>query len=398
MTAEPRTVPAQDEGRMNAAPLRKLRELRDPTGGLLSVYLTVPPDPTALRELPAQLDRLLATARPQPATQIPTRRMRAARVAVRQLGLARARDWFGRTTAVVASGDGDVLHEIKLPATVPDRAVFGRRPYLRPLLRANQAARPYLVVVLDRRQAWLFEVDGSAIQRVRLLEGESIRGHTHAGWYGLEEHRIRHHKAEQANRHYQATAAAVEERAPAGRPLVVGGHKDGVSEFLATLPAPLAARVAGTFVVDPHTMTPHVVHGSAAAVMARWEAERQERIAADLARWEAARLAVTGVERSAEMVSTSMADLLVVRGDEPVPGVVCGSCGTITTRRHRCTVTPPYPVPDVIDEMILRMLDTGGKIDLGGQEQAGLSVAVRLHHATVSSVELIDGVEAAGAR
>lgn len=382
MTTEPRTVPARDADRVNPVSVRQLREHWDPTGALLSVYVTVPPDPAALREFPAKLDRLLATARPLMLGGSTGRQVRAARAAVRQLGLSRVRDWFGRSTVIIASGDDGVLHEMKLAATVPDRAVLGRRAYLRPLLRANQAARPYSVVVVDRRQAWLFEVSGSAIARMRLLEGESTRAHSHAGWYGLEEYRIRHHKTEQAHRHYQATAAALQELAPAnGRPLVVGGHKDGVAEFLSTLAAPLAARVAGTFVVDPHTMTPHVVHSGAAAVMAQWEATRQERVAADLAEWEAAGLAVSGVERSAEMVAKSAADLLVVRGDELVPGLVCDDCGAITTRKHRCGgKTPAYPVPDVIDEMVARMLDTGGKIDLGGQEPAKFSVAARLHH------------------
>jgi hypothetical protein len=387
MTTRMRTIAAAVESRTNPTPVDRLRELWDPTGCLLSVFITVPPDPAALREFPARLDRLLATARPVGVDAGAGRRVQAARAAVRETGVARAREWFGRTVAIVASGDGGVLEEMRLPCVVPDRAVFGRRPYLRPLVRAKQACRPYSVVVIDRRQAWLFEISGDAIHRVRRLEGESTRGHTHAGWYGLEEYRDRHHQAELAHRHYEAAAAALQELAPAdGYSLVVGGHKDGVEEFLTSLPVPLRDRVAGTFAVDPHTMTPHVVHTRAAAVMAERETTRQQRVADDLAKWEAAGLAVSGVERCAEMVSKSLADLLVVRGDDPVPGSVCDQCGGLTMDLYHCRncKTVAHPVFDVIDEMVARMLDTGGKIDLGSREHVGFSVAARLRHTALA--------------
>ncbi len=389
MTTRMRTTATVDVKGTNPTSVDRLRRLWDPTGCLLSVFITIPPDPAALRELPARLDRLLATARLAGVDPGGGRRVRAARVAVRERGAAQAREWFGRSVALVASGDGVVLEEMRLPCAVPDRAVFGRRAYLRPLLRVRQACRPYAAVVIDRRQALLFEISGDAIHRVRSLEGESARGRTHAGWYGLEEYRDRHHQAELAHRHYEATAAAIERHAPGnGHSLVVGGHKDGVEEFLASMPVPLRDRVAGTFVVDPHTMTPHVVHVRAAEVMAEWETARRRRMADHLAAWEAAGLAVSGVEPSAEMIGKSLVDLLVVRGDEPVPGSVCDRCGGLATEPFRCPTcqTVAHPVVDVIDEMVARVLDTGGVVDLGGSENA-LSVAARLRHPARSDAE-----------
>lgn len=387
MTTRMRTTAAPDEPTINPTLLGRLRELWDPTGCMLSVTITVPPDPTALRELPARLDRLLATARLVGVDPGAGRRVRAARVAVREAGAARARDWFGRSVAIIASGDGRVLEEARLACAVPDQAVFGRHPYLRPLVRVRQACRPYVAVVIDRRQAWLVEIHGEAIHRVRRLEGESSRGHKHAGWYGLEEYRDRHHQAELAFRHYEATAAALQELGPAdGPPLVVGGHKDGVEEFLTSLPGPLQDRVVGTFAVDPRTMTPHVVRVRAAAVMADREAARQRQVAHDLANWEATGLAVSGVERSAEVVSKSLADLLVVRGDDPVPGSVCDECRGLTTDLYQCPNcrTLTHPVVDVIDEMVARMLDSSGKIDLGGSEHVSFTVAARLRHSALA--------------
>jgi peptide chain release factor subunit 1 len=95
----------------------------------------------------------------------------------------------------------------------------------------------------------------------------------------------------------------------------------------------------------------------------------------------AADLALDGVEPCAELVNSSRADLLVVRGDEMAPGWVCGRCGAITTKVARCHScgAPARPVPDVIDEMVARMLDAGEQVDLGAGEGPGPSVTVTLH-------------------
>ncbi|HEX6197129.1 MAG TPA: hypothetical protein VFZ37_14540 [Jiangellaceae bacterium] len=386
MTTRPHIGPALNGKSVHGqALLDEMRGLWDPTGTLLSVVVTVPPDPTALREFPARFGRLLAATRPVRGVngvRGGERRLEAARDAVRRAVSAEPREWFGRTMVIVASADGGVLGPRRLPCAVPDVAVFGRRPHLRSVVRAHQACRPFSVVVLDRRHAWLFDISGDTVHPVRRLEGDGVRAHAYAGWYGLEELRTRRHKSELERRHYHATAAALERRGPpSGRPLVVGGHKAGVAEFLAALAAPLRGRIAGTFTIDPHTMTPNEVRVRSTAVMAEWEAARRRQLAAELAAWEATGLAVHGVVGSAEAVSRSLADLLVVRGDELIPGSVCDQCGMLGMITHRCRncVAPVYPVPDVIDEMVARMLDNHGRLDLAGAAH-GVNVAVRLHH------------------
>jgi Bacterial archaeo-eukaryotic release factor family 10 len=253
---------------MIGTPLDRLRRHSDPSGALLSVFVTVPPDPAALREFPARLNRLLATARMTDADDGARRRARAALARVREAGSVRGRDWFGHSVAVIASADAGVLDAMRLPCAVPDRAVFGRRAYVRLPLRAFQQCRPYAVVVIDRRRAWLFEVGGGTIRPVRRFEDEGMRNRSHAGWHGLDEYGVRHHAAELARRHYDATAAALAKLCVKGHPFVVGGHSDGVAEFLSSLSPPLRSNAAGTFVIDPHTMTPDDVRAHAEAVMA----------------------------------------------------------------------------------------------------------------------------------
>jgi peptide chain release factor subunit 1 len=361
--------------------LDRWRRLSDPSGALLTVFLTVPADPSSLRELPARLDGVLAAAATPRGDEDTRRRGRAALAAVRQVGTIRARDWFGHHMAVVASADGGVVDEIQLPCPVPDRAVFGYRPYLRLLVRAIQHCRNHAVVVVDRRQAWLFQVSGQTDRLVRQLDDQGVRDRSHAGWHGLDEYRVRNHAGELARRHYDATADSLAEFGEDWWPFVVAGHSDGVAEFLASLSQQLRDKAAGSFAIDPHTMTSDNVRAQAATVMAGWETERQRRLAEGLAELRAADLALDGVEPCAELVNSSRADLLVVRGDEMAPGWVCGRCGAITTKVARCHScgAPARPVPDVIDEMVARMLDAGEQVDLGAGEGPAPSVTVALH-------------------
>jgi peptide chain release factor subunit 1 len=370
--------------------LNRLRTLREPGGALLSVVISVPPDPAGIRELPARIDHLVAAAHPTVASGAAIRRDHRRAVShVVQAGKTRARDWFGKTIALVAAADG-ILEEVRLPCVVPDRATFGRRPYLRLVLRSFQQCRQYVVVVLDRRRSWLFEFTGSTVHRARRLDGEGPRAHRYAGWYGLEEHRSRNHAHELAWRHYGSTIAAVEKlSAPRGRAVVVGGHADGIAEFLSVLDPALRGKVVGTFPIDPHTMTPNGVRARAEIAMARHDAARWQQVAEELAGWEAAGTAVQGLEPAARAVSESRAGLLVVRGDQMVPGWVCERCGALLAREATCPNgdAPSYPVPDLIDEMVVRVLDDRGVVDLGPDEAGGLTVAVRLHRSVRAEPE-----------
>ncbi len=363
------------------APLERLRRHHDPTGTMLTVYVTVPPDRSALRELSARLDAILDAATLVPPGAEAGRRARAARRRVHEAARSNARAWFGHSMALVATADHGLVEEIRLPGWAPDRAVFNRRPFVRPLLRAFQRGRPYIVVVVDRHQARLFEVDATRVRPAGTVDSAAVRDPSHAGWYGLEEYRTRHHAAELAHRHYAAIAAALEQLSRyRRRPIVVGGHREGVTEFLASATRDLRSRVAGSFVVDVHMLSPDDVRAHGDVAMATWEGERQRRRAADIGDWEASGVGVTGVASVAEAVAKHQVDLLVVSGDDMVPGTVCDDCAAIAPHHTGCPYCgrPAHPVADVIDEMVDRVLGCGGRVEIIDDRYLRAPVAARL--------------------
>lgn len=73
---------------------------------------------------------------------------------------------------------------------------------------------------------------------------------------------------------------------------------------------------------------------------------------------------VTGLAACLAAVSAGAAAALVVPRDGLVPGYECGRCGALSLDPDSCPDwgTAPLPVPDVIEEMVSRVLEDGGEV------------------------------------
>ena len=208
----------------------KLGAVRAARPGVLSLYLTVPRNPADLRGLPAGADDLIAAA--ESAAGGNGHASPEDRQAVREELQVRGRDWLGRTVAMFACASAGLFQALPLPGPLPDRAVLGIRPHIRPLLAALQRYPAYRVAVVDRRHAWLFRIDGEQTQTVTAPMAASVRDTGFGGWYGLEAYRVQQRAAQLARRHYRDTAAMLEKAMGHGEPepLVIGGHHESIQQ------------------------------------------------------------------------------------------------------------------------------------------------------------------------
>ena len=315
---------------------------------VLSLYLRVPFDPADLRELPARAHGMLTIAagnggapdgigdsswiRPDVASW-PEQDERLAR----ELIDAHAREWLGHTAAIFVADQAGVAEAHALPCRLPDRAVLAERPHVRPLLVARQRCPEHYVAVVDGRHGWLFRVDGDRVEAAVTQE---------AGMRAV---------------------AAMVERAPGAGPFAVGGHEEDVAAFTGGLPAALRGRLAGTFVVDPHTMTPAVVRDRAAWVIADWVAMREQRRTLELreAEWTHDPLIATGLSRCLDAVNAGAVDVLVVPVGGVTGGYVCERCGALGSSVTGCPDGPAEArwVPDLFEEMVIKTLADGGRAE-----------------------------------
>ena len=230
---------------------------------------------------------------------------------------------------------------------------------------------------MDRERTWLYEPHMGQLQEALAAGERGLRKHDFAGWHGLEEWGVRNRVEGLSRRHYRHTAEAAEEllKATGAELLVVGGHEETIAQFMPFLSHHLQSRVAGTFVIDPHTMTPSRVRERAEHVVASFEHDEETKLASQvLERVAAHGLAAAGLEGCLAAVNAVAVQLLLVDDDNEAPGRICRRCGWLGLVGDRCPVCdePTRQTPDVIDEMVASVIDGGGQVE-HVHEDAGLS-------------------------
>lgn len=348
---------------ISEADVQKLRAIQALGPSVLSLYVWVPVDLSALRELPARADELL-TAAGMDGQRAPTVRERQQeRRTVREMLQAHAREWMGHTAAIFACGEAGLAEAFPLPCRLPDRAVLAVRPHVRPLLVALQRCPAYQVAVVDRRHAWIFQIAGSRIDTLAESAAPGVRSRGFGGWYGLESYRISERITQLARHHYHDTAALLSQLSR--QPLIVGGHRDTIPAFLAALPGDVRGRFIGSFVVDPHTMTAARVRELSAPVVANWVSQREQRLVAQILRAPPDGLTAVGMSSCLAAVNQHAVGVLVVPVGGLIPGFACHVCGTLACAPGGCPHHPPMvrPVPDLLEEMAAATLDDRGEVD-----------------------------------
>ncbi len=336
--------------------VERLLAVRTPGRSVLSLYLRVPPDLAALRELPAKARAMLTVAmgtgggrdgsfgsaaaggsRPEAAVWPVEDEQR-----VRKLLELHGRDWLGQTAALFVADKAGLSEAFSLPCELPDRALLADRPHIRPLLVAQQRCPAYLVAVLDRERAWLLSVSGDEVQTAATVtQPDSLR----------------------------RTADLITQAMAARRcePLVVGGHQEMIAQFTALLPGTARERLAGSFVVDPDTMTPASVREVARPVIADWVGVQEQRVAMEMREGEGPHdpLTVSGLNRCLDAVNSRAVDVLAVPVGGVIGGYVCECCGALGAAVTGCPDGPAESrwVPDLFEEMVTKTIGDGGHVE-----------------------------------
>lgn len=320
---------------ISRADVEKLRGLHAAEPDVLSLYLQVPLDPAGLRALPARAGDLIAAARADCQDPMSTGLVSDAdRAAVLDAVLAHGRDWLGHTIAIFACGSLGLFETLPLACSLLERSVLATRPHVRPLLVALQRCPAYRVIVADRRRAWMLSVSGDRVTQLA--------------------------------RHHYRDIAAILEQAAAGdhEPLVIGGHQDAIGRLMQILPPTLREDFAGSFTGDPLTLTLARVRELAAPVVERSTARRERELTKEVIDAAPGQLTAIGLPACLASVNAEAAALLLVPDEGMVPGFECGRCGALSITGDDCPDwgTAGRMVPDLLEEMAGRTLDSGGQV------------------------------------
>jgi hypothetical protein len=343
-----------DEVLINHAKTGKLATMQAVGPTVLSLYLAIPADVAGAAGLTARAHELIEAAGQAGSSPPRTGGGSAGDedvAAVLTAVAAGGRDWHGHTVAIFACASLSLFEVRLLPGDVPECAVLGPRPHVRPLLAALQGSLSYRVAVLDGKRAWFFSVaaDEKDARPDADRRGELIC-------------RVRERFIRFGQPPYSLTSAFLEQLSD-DQPLVVGGPETDVRRFLASAPPPVGESVAGSFVADPRALTPAGIAALGTPVMAGWAALRARRLAASLRELPPG-FAARGLDPCLAAVNVGAVDLLAVPSDGRAPGYLCGRCGALSSTGAGCSdrETATLPIPDLIDEMVSRTLADDGQV------------------------------------
>ncbi|MEN8234140.1 MAG: hypothetical protein ABFR89_04380 [Actinomycetota bacterium] len=343
-----------------------------PTKGfpVLSVYINLPPGPESLRNLPARMKDLLASVTADAELlDREHRRSILADIDALPRDSSRLGVDLGHGVAIFRSSGAGLDEQMALPGPVRDRAILDEAPYLRPLESMIEHFPRYCVAVVGRRLGSIFRFSMGRLETWEEMRAEEIRKSNYGGFAGYEEQRVRARTDEVTAKHFGLVAGRLAElmrEEDAFDLLIVGGSDSHVAATIDALASDVFGRLAGSFTIDPGTMTPALVLDHARRVAADREVVEERRFVGDL--FDAAASggnAVLGLEAVCAAVNRRAVDVLFLQADRVTPGSVCEACERISRERDgACSVcgATVHPVPDVIDRLAESVRAAGGRV------------------------------------
>ena len=336
---------------------------------ILSVYLGLRPGVGELRSLPPRLKDVMAPVRttladlPRDSAMSLRADIEAVLASTDHISSDR-----GRGVALFRCSAAGIDEYVSLPGPVRDRAVTDFDPYLRPLDAMLEHYHSYCAVVIDRRKSSIFRFRMGELETWEEMAEEEVRKQNYGGFSGYEEGKSRNRAEEIAHRHYRDTAHRLREldqQEPFDL-LLVGGPADHVDGLTTALDPTLRSKLAGSFALDPGTMTPAAVRSHCEELSAAYDRKHEAEVVTGLLdRAGSSPLAAVGVDPVLGAVNQRAVAELVVQGMSSTPGRRCSDCGWLVTGNGAlCPACGEgmRAVPDLLDAMASAVRRSGGSV------------------------------------
>ncbi|WP_454194813.1 baeRF10 domain-containing protein [Nocardia sp. Marseille-Q1738] len=352
---------------ITAETIGRIRRMRGHGIPIVSMYAHVPVDPGDRSGLLSRVNSMADEVNPMAKDRSMER---AARLSVRA-DLERFREtvrsdyWQPGAVAMFSCSGKGLFEAVQLPHAVRDRLVVDHTAWTRPMLAVLEEYARCCVAVVDRASALVWELFADEIEEARAIADRALRSPNFAG--NRLENRVHHKVQELAKRHYRRTAGELAELFDADDYdlLAVGGHRDEIPQFLDTLSRELRQRVAGTFTVDPNTVTLGELRQDATEIVARYERDIDVRLVGELlAKVATEGQATLGVANCLRACSVKGVATQLIQDAAMVDGLVCDSCGWLGLSGDECPVCGDAvsQTEDILDELAQCVIDEGGSV------------------------------------
>ncbi len=274
----------------------------------------------------------------------------------------------GRTRGlvVVSSSQRQFIETFPLARSVHSRIIVSKEPYLRPLLAVLDDFNRLMVVLLDHREAKLFEVFMGEIREHGDIHSQVRRKVKTGGLEGAEERRIERNLENKILQHYREVGDSILKHFRKGHfdALLVGIKEEDYAVFSGVLHTYLKDRLAGRVNLGPKSSLKEI---SRETLAFEWELEKQEdtqtleRLIQMVGNDE---LAVTGLPSVLRSLRMGACQKIVVDEEYQVQGFTCRKCGFLSLDALACDSCgeTPQEVENLINEAIDEILLQSGEV------------------------------------
>jgi peptide chain release factor subunit 1 len=312
------------------AELERLKDLHDPSGQLISLYLHVDRGRTdeehtirlknLLREAEDSIARRHAEGVDSQTAEVLAR--------IRRVFRDDAAD-FRHGAAVFATPDGGVWEIVELPGVVGTSVTVDAESNIAPLVKAFQDDAPYCTCIISRDDARILVGQFDVLEDVERLTDDDVPGqHDQGGW---SQARFERHIEDHVHRHFKHVAQHLfdmrDERP--FRHLVLGGPEEVVSAFASGLHPYIHERIVGEIRILMDANINDIAQASRNCIDSWRRATKDEVVDTLLSEALSHDLGVHGLGDTLQALHRLQVKTLVVDHQFHAAGVRCNVCGSL---------------------------------------------------------------------
>jgi len=299
--------------------------------------------------------------------------------------------------AIFSCSRKNVFVPVKLPYAYRDRLMVSVNPLVREIAAIDEELGRIGVVLLDRKHIRFFLMDFESIVEVSdFLEPLATRSHRfHSGGAALKgaqgtfkysipsrasspnmvqhsmgEYRFHMRIQEEKHRIFKIANDALMEAWKESKfdKLVIGSLREDIKDIESHLHTYLLERLVGYVRLNPSEANEQEIREKVLDLLWQKDREQEESLINQLRSLEGEGLAVSGLSKTLEQLYVGNVKTLLVADSFEKPGFYCPQ-SNLPTLKPECPVDGevPYPVEDVVDEII----------ELALEERASVEVIIR---------------------
>jgi len=267
--------------------------------------------------------------------------------------------------AIFTSTGLELWHNYPLPRRIKGRFIIDSDPYTRPLVHLLDENERYFIAFVDKKRARMFSLYTGIMNERQEVFDEKVPGrHKQGGW---SQARFQRHIKDRSIKHLKKISDLMLEvyKTEKFDHLILGGAKEPLHNFKHMLHSSLQKIIVGEAEGNLDDSISEI-HSSVQKIIENFE-EKQSRnyLKKLLERLGKNHFAVSGLEKTVEMLHQARIHTLLVKEDLIIPGYKCIGCEMPYVKKvAKCSLCGKkiVKVPDIIDEIIEKVCDLNGEV------------------------------------